>query len=96
MDISIPDLLIKDGFITAADKEKMDDFSSRAELSFIKVALNYGYISRKNYERSMANAGYKLAQVRDEAYDVQILKRLSSNLPISIWHYPCVLKTIKW
>ncbi|MGZ3755826.1 MAG: glycosyltransferase family 2 protein [Mucilaginibacter sp.] len=76
MDISIPDLLIKDGFITAADKEKMDDFSSRSELSFIKVALNYGYISRKNYERSLGQAGYKLAHVRDEVYDVEVLKKI--------------------
>jgi len=76
MDISIPELLIKDGFITSNDKEKMDDFSSRSGLSFIKIALNFGYISRKNYERSLSNLGYVFAQVRDEAFDREILNKI--------------------
>jgi len=75
MDISIPELLIKDGFITHSDKEKMDDFSARSGLSFIKIALNFGYISRKNYERSLNNAGYRFARVRYEAYDADVLKQ---------------------
>jgi len=74
MDMTIPELLIQDGFITAADKVKMDDFSSRSGLSFIKIALNFGYISRKNYERSLSQAGYIFAQVRDEAFDKDVLK----------------------
>ncbi|HEY0245222.1 MAG TPA: glycosyltransferase family 2 protein [Mucilaginibacter sp.] len=77
MDISIPELLIKDGFITHSDKEKMDDFSSRSGLSFIKIALNFGYISRKNYERSLAGAGYVLdVQAREQAHDAEILKQI--------------------
>ena len=57
MNISIPELLVNDGFITPDDREKIENFSARTELSFIKIALNFGYISRKNYERSMINAG---------------------------------------
>jgi len=76
MDISVPELLIKDGFITQSDKDKMDDFSSRSGISFIKVALNFGYISRKNYERSLTKVGYKFEQVRDEAYDADVLSKI--------------------
>ena len=76
MDISIPELLIKDGFITPAQKEQIDDFSSRTGISFIKVALTYGYISRKNYERSLNNAGIALAAVRQEQCDPDVLKKI--------------------
>jgi len=75
-DISIPELLIREGFITEADKDKIDDFSSRSGLSFIKIALNFGYISRKNYERCMGGAGYTFAQVRGEAYDAALLAKI--------------------
>ena len=40
MNISIPELLVNDGFITPGDREKIEDFSARSELSFIKIALN--------------------------------------------------------
>jgi len=76
MDISIPELLIKDGFITPAQKEQIDDFSSMTGISFIKVALTYGYISRKNYERSLNNAGIALAAVRQEQCDPDVLKKI--------------------
>ena len=76
MDISVPALLIKDGFITSADKEKIDTFSAKTGISFIKVALTFGYISRKNYERSLANANIGLAQVRQEQCDAEVLKKI--------------------
>jgi hypothetical protein len=56
--MSIPELLVKDGFISQQDREKINDLSARTGQSFIKIALNFGYISRKNYERSLSNAGY--------------------------------------
>src|SRR5476649_2598522 len=76
-DISVPDLLMEDGFITTYDKAKMDDFSSRSGLSFIKIALNFGYISRKNYERSLNSAGYFFAEnVREQEHDVEVLQKI--------------------
>jgi hypothetical protein len=73
---SIPELLVSDGFITSADQEKIFDFSSRSGLSYIKIALTFGYISRKNYERSLTNAGYIFEQVRDEPYEREVLDKI--------------------
>ncbi|MGF7081104.1 glycosyltransferase family 2 protein [Mucilaginibacter sp. UYCu711] len=75
MQISIPELLIQDGFITQADQDKIDDFSKRSGLSYIKILLNFGYLSRKNYERSLNNAGYAFKQIREEDYDLDVLAK---------------------
>lgn len=74
--ISIPELLIQDGFMTQADQDKIDDFSSRSGLSYIKILLNFGYLSRKNYERSLSNAGYVFEQIRDQPYDQDVLDKI--------------------
>jgi cellulose synthase/poly-beta-1,6-N-acetylglucosamine synthase-like glycosyltransferase len=75
MQLSIPELLIKDGFMTQADQEKIDDFSKRSGLSYVKILLNFGYLSRKNYERSLANAGWEFRQIREEDYDLAVLEK---------------------
>ncbi len=93
-DISVPDILMRDGFITAYDKAKMDDFSSRSGLSFIKIALNFGYISRKNYERSLNSAGHFFAEnVREQEHDIEVLQKIELKfaddhlaLPLRIEH----------
>lgn len=74
--MSIPELLVNDGFITRRDREQIEDFSSRSGQSFIKIALNYGYISRKNYERSMINAGYHFKDIRGIEYDQEVLEKI--------------------
>ncbi|MGZ3762874.1 MAG: glycosyltransferase family 2 protein [Mucilaginibacter sp.] len=76
MSISIPELLVNDGFITPGDREKILSFSASCDQSFIKIALSYGYISRKNYGRSMLNAGYEFKQIRDETFDPEVLSRI--------------------
>ncbi|RWY49083.1 glycosyltransferase [Mucilaginibacter gilvus] len=74
--MSIPELLINDGFITATDRAKIDSYSSESGLSFIKIALTLGYISRKNYERSLNNAGIDFAQIREMEYDQAVLDKI--------------------
>jgi len=74
--MSIPELLINDGWITRSDREKIDDLSARSGLSFIKIALNFGYISRKNYERSLINAGYVFQQIRALPFDAEVLNQI--------------------
>jgi cellulose synthase/poly-beta-1,6-N-acetylglucosamine synthase-like glycosyltransferase len=76
MKTSIPELLVNDGFITPADQDKINDFSSRSGLSYIKIVLNFGYISRKNYERSIINAGFVLEEIRDQPYDQEVLSKI--------------------
>jgi len=74
--MSIPELLVSDGFITSEDKQRIEDLSAQTNTSFIKVALTYGYISRKNYDRSLINANYKIEEIRDQPFDVEILKKI--------------------
>jgi cellulose synthase/poly-beta-1,6-N-acetylglucosamine synthase-like glycosyltransferase len=74
--MSIPELLVNDGFITRRDREQIEDFSTSSGQSFIKIALNYGYISRKNYERSMINAGYPFMAIRELEYDPEVLSKI--------------------
>jgi cellulose synthase/poly-beta-1,6-N-acetylglucosamine synthase-like glycosyltransferase len=73
--MSIPELLVKDGFITNGDREKIDNFSARSGLSFIKIALNFGYISRKNYERSITNAGHVFKEIRKLPFDPEVTSK---------------------
>src|ERR1700744_3286122 len=74
--MSIPELLISEGFLTPDDRERIENLSARTGQSFLKVALNFGYISRKNYERILANAGYKIEKIRAEAFDLEVLKKV--------------------
>ena len=74
--MSIPELWVSDGFITSEDKQRIEDLSAQTNTSFIKVALTYGYISRKNYDRSLINANYKIEEIRDQPFDVEILKKI--------------------
>ncbi|MFD0751684.1 glycosyltransferase family 2 protein [Mucilaginibacter calamicampi] len=76
MKLSVPKILQRDGFLTQADQDRIDDFSRRSGLSFIKIALNFGYISRKNYERSLINEGYVFQQIREEAFDQDVLDKI--------------------
>ena len=74
--MSVPELLVNEGFITPEDRKRIEDLSVRTGQSFIKVALNFGYISRKNYERVLINYDYKIEQIRTEAFDTEILKKI--------------------
>lgn len=76
MTISVPELLVRDGFLTRTDRKKIEDFAERSEMSFLKVAISYGYVSRKNYGRSLNNAGYEFQHIRDQGYDENVLKEI--------------------
>ncbi len=52
--MSIPELLVGNGFITADDKRRIENLSAKTCASCIKTALNFGYLSRKKYERILA------------------------------------------
>jgi len=75
--VFVPDLLVQDGFISEADIDTMGDFSKRSGLSFIKIALNFGYISRKNYERSLTSHGFVFDRhPRDQPSDPEVLSKI--------------------
>ena len=64
MAISVPELLVKDGFLSPTDRVRIQEFATKHDLSFLKVALSYGHISRKNYARSITNAGYAFQEIQ--------------------------------
>jgi cellulose synthase/poly-beta-1,6-N-acetylglucosamine synthase-like glycosyltransferase len=74
--MSIPELLVSDGFITPDDKRRIEDLSAQTNTAFIKVALTYGYISRKNYERILINANYKIEEIRHQPFDNEVLNKI--------------------
>jgi len=87
--IPVQNLLIRDKLITHADLDKINDFSKRSGLSFIKIALTFGYISRKNYEGSLSNAGYVFGtNVRDEPVDDDVLERLDLKFITNFFALP--------
>jgi cellulose synthase/poly-beta-1,6-N-acetylglucosamine synthase-like glycosyltransferase len=73
---SIFQLLVRDEFLTQEDCDKIDAYSAKIGSSTAKIALNFGFISRKNYERSLTNAGYVFEQIREEAYDEDVLAKV--------------------
>ena len=76
MSLSIPELLIENGFLTETDRKEIELQSARSGLSFIKIALSSGYISRKNYEGSLLEAGYTIVAIRDEEFDTEVLRKI--------------------
>ncbi|MBW4890897.1 glycosyltransferase [Mucilaginibacter sp. HMF5004] len=88
--LPVCEILINDQFITRSNLDEINDFSQRSELSFIKIALTFGYISRKNYERSLINAGYTFADttVRDEAFDEAVLNKLDLKYVCNFFALP--------
>ncbi len=76
MSLSIPEILVNDRFITPKERDKIAGIAANMGASFIKIALNFGYISRKNYERSMINAGYPYMYIRDEEFDAAVLAKV--------------------
>ncbi|MVN90221.1 glycosyltransferase [Mucilaginibacter aquatilis] len=69
-------LLLQDGFLGEEECNKIDDYSTTIGASHIKIALNFGFISRKNYERSLSNAGYVFENIREEAHDEEVLEKI--------------------
>lgn len=92
----VSELLIKDQLITYADLLKINDFSRRSGLSFIKIALTFGYISRKNYESSLNNAGYVFStNVREEAIDDDVLQKLDLKFITNFFALPIRIENNK-
>lgn len=73
--MSIPELLINNGLITAHDQEEIERYAITSGLSFIKIALSSGYVSRKNYEKSLIDAGYVIDPARQQKFDAEVLSK---------------------
>lgn len=72
----VAEVLRHDEFLSETDFDKIDYILSQNGTSFIKIALNFGFISRKNYERSLTGAGYPFSNIREEAYDQEVIDKI--------------------
>ncbi|GAB2706482.1 glycosyltransferase [Mucilaginibacter koreensis] len=69
-------MLMNDGFITIKTYQEIIKLAATNKQSFIKTALNFGFVSRKNYERSLINAGFTIDSARQQATDAEVLKQI--------------------
>src|SRR6185312_7073459 len=95
MKIAVPDLLVKDGFLSPTDRDYIERYAAKHDLSFLKVALSYGYVSRKNYARSITNAGYEFREIRELPTDEKILKEIDLNFSEAHLAIPLYIKNNK-
>jgi cellulose synthase/poly-beta-1,6-N-acetylglucosamine synthase-like glycosyltransferase len=68
--------LTDEGLLTDAQTERIARFRERTGFSLVKVLLNYGYLSRKRYERVLAQRGHDLVAIRQETHDPGVVGRL--------------------
>jgi len=95
MKISVPDLLVKDGFLSPTDRDYIERYAAKHDLSFLKVALSYGYVSRKNYARSIINAGYEFREIRELPTDEKVLKEIDLTFSEAHLAIPLCIKNNK-
>ncbi|TCD07578.1 glycosyltransferase [Pedobacter frigidisoli] len=72
---SLEDLLISAGLLTAEQLAHINNFSRSNQLSFIKIALNFGYISRKQFKKCLEEQGYVFIDVRAEQIDAAVMSQ---------------------
>ncbi|WP_233268924.1 glycosyltransferase family 2 protein [Mucilaginibacter lacusdianchii] len=75
-DSEISKILIGDHFLAETDFEKIDKVYAETGASFVKIILTFGFISRKNYERSLTQAGYTFEQIREQPFDDAVLDKI--------------------
>jgi cellulose synthase/poly-beta-1,6-N-acetylglucosamine synthase-like glycosyltransferase len=75
-DSEISKILIGDHFLNESDFENIDKVYTQTGDSFVKIILNFGFISRKNYERSLTKAGYIFEQIREQAHQDDVLSKI--------------------
>ncbi|KLT65647.1 glycosyltransferase family 2 protein [Pedobacter sp. BMA] len=78
-------LLLDQGLINHRQLKRMNDFEQSSGLSLIKIALNFGYISRKRYKQFLEGYGYFFHNIRQETVDQLVmikndLKEVDRNL----------------
>lgn len=73
---SVTDWLAEAGLLTAGQQTRVARFAERTGFAAVKVLLNYGYVSRKQYERVLSAHEYPFVDVRAEPYDPDVVSRL--------------------
>jgi glycosyltransferase XagB len=69
-------ILSDHGYITRDDVVRIASFGETSGLSLVKILLNFGYISRKDYQRCLLEEGYDFKDVRLEETDPEVMMRM--------------------
>jgi len=69
----LSEVLVSNGLITQNQSEHIIAFAKENNFSFVKMALNFGYLSRKAYQKCLEKEGYTFAAIRSEKIDEKIV-----------------------
>lgn len=70
------DWLFTAGLLKQEQVFRLRRFQRETGFAPVKILLNFGYISRKQYERILASKGHTLVAIRDEAFTMDVVSQL--------------------
>jgi len=70
------DWLFTAGLLKQEQVFRLRRFQRETGFAPVKILLNFGYLSRKQYERVLASKGHTLVAIREEAYTMDVVSRL--------------------
>lgn len=70
------DWLFTAGLLKQEQVFRLRRFQRETGFAPVKILLNFGYLSRKQYERVLASNGHTLVAIREEAYTMDVVSQL--------------------
>ncbi len=70
------DWLFTAGLLKQEQVFRLRRFQRETGFAPVKILLNFGYLSRKQYERVLATNGHTLVAIREEAYTMDVVSQL--------------------
>ncbi len=70
------DWLFTAGLLKQEQVFRLRRFQRETGFAPVKILLNFGYLSRKQYERVLATNGHMLIAIREEAYTMDVVSQL--------------------
>ncbi len=70
------DWLFTAGLLKQEQVFRLRRFQRETGFAPVKILLNFGYISRKQYERILASKGHTLVAIRDKAFTMDVVSQL--------------------
>ena len=70
------DWLFTAGLLKQEQVFRLRRFQRQTGFAPVKILLNFGYLSRKQYERVLASKGHTLVAIREEAYTMAVVSQL--------------------
>ena len=79
MPISALDNMVSVGLFDENKLKEIEVIASEFNYSYIKTALNFGFLTRKKYVAFLEQEGFELIAVRDEEMDMQYIEQCELN-----------------